>query len=144
MESPPSYALVLTVFAVLFATTPALAATVEVDFNGVARYTIASNRYISSESSLISYGDTVGANLQLVTNPMGPKRGCALARSSAFDGTLGGVVFDSATLNFDDDPGLGGMEIVDKVSVTPVPEATAATAFGADSFAVGLARERNS
>lgn len=114
MESPPSYALVLTVFAVLFASAQVYSATIALGFDGAPRYTIVPSSIVSfgytrSETSRISYGDTVGANLQ-----------------------------------FDVDPGLGLMEIVDEVSVTPVPEATAATVFGADSFAVGLARERNS
>ncbi len=91
-------------------------ATIALGFDGAPRYTIVpspysivSFGYTRSETSRISYGDPVGANLQ-----------------------------------FDDDPGLGLMEIVEEVSVTPVPEATAATVFGADSFAVGPARERNS
>ena len=216
MKSPPSYVFVLATFAALFATAPALAATIDVGFDGETPFTNVANRYTSSETSLISFSDTVGANLQLVTDPLRTNGSTALAvfsdrddsalliefgflativgmdigndspfesapgdaavltvflagvevdsvslvmnrnyamdQSIVFDGTLGGVVFDSATLKFDVDPSLGLTEIVDNVSVTPVPEASATAAFGAGSLAVGLAcrhaaslaRERNS
>jgi hypothetical protein len=204
MRFSPSYVLVVTACAVSFATAPALAATIDVDFDGGTPFTNVANRYTSSgETSLISFSDTVGANLQLVTDPLRTNGSTALAvfsdhddsalliefeflatvigmdigndspldsapgdaavltvflagvavdsvsllmnrnyamdQSIVFDGTLGGVVFDSATLKFDVDPRLGLMEIVDNVSVTPVPEATAATVFGVGSLAVGLA-----
>jgi hypothetical protein len=203
MTSPPSHALVATVFAALFAAAPSAASTIDVGFDGEIPFMNVANGYTSSDTSLISFSDTVGANLQLVTDPLRTNGSTALAvftdhddsalliefeflasmirmdigndsplnsapgdtalltlflggaevdsvplvlnrnfamdQSIGFDGTLSGVVFDSATLKFDVDPSLGLIEVVDNVSVTPVPEATAATIFGTGSLVVGLA-----
>jgi hypothetical protein len=59
-----------------------------------------------------------------------------------FDGLASSTFFNSATLKYEVTSVFGLTEVIDNVSVTPVPEPTAALAFGAGSLVVGLACRR--
>lgn len=156
MKSAPQYAFAPTAFAALSATAAAMAAA----FDGEMPFAHASNRHTGSVPFLVPFSETVGANLQLGAERLHANGSTALAdslagaevdlqslwlnrndtmaRTNRFDATPGGVIFDSATSRFDVDSDLGPSEIVDPVSVPPIPEATAATASGPGSLAGGL------
>jgi len=199
LKSFAAHVLVFTAIAVA----PVSAATIDVNFDSETPFINVPNGFTSSETELISFSDTAGANLQLVTDPLRTNGSTALAvgqehddsglliefdffasaiqmdfgndnplfsspgdaalltvflgdvmvgsesllmnrnymmdQTIRFDGMLAGVFFDSAILKFDVDPSLGLVEIVDNVSVTPVPEPTAALIFGVGSLVMGLA-----
>ena len=210
MKSLPSIARVTTglVLALACVSAPAAANTIDIGFDSETPFLIVPNGYSSSDSPLVSFSDTVGANLQLVTDPVrtngsiglavfddnddsglliefdflasilsldygndnplfsspgdaavltlfldgtevgsvsqAMNRNTAMDQTLVFDGTLDGTRFDAAIFKFDVAPGLGLTEVVDNLSVTPVPEPTAAAAFGLGSVIVGLAvRRRN-
>jgi len=89
--SPPIRILALAATAALLAAAPSFATTIDADFD--------------AETPSIASSDTVGANLQFISNSL---------RTS-----------DSLA------------ELVDDVSITPVPEATAATVFGTGTLTAG-------
>jgi hypothetical protein len=204
MKSLPiqSRAAAALVLALAFASAPAIAMTVDVDFEGETPFLIVPNGYSTGAAPLVSFSDTVGANLQLVVDPVRTNNSIGLAvfddaddsgllielaffasalsldygndsalhsapgdaavltlflggvevasvsqamnrndamdQTLGFDGALAGIRFDSAIFKFDVAPGLGLTEVVDHVSVTPVPEASAATSFGLGLLAAGL------
>jgi len=205
----PTRMLALTVAAVAVCAAPATASTIVASFDAETPFSIVPNGFRTAEAPGIAFSDTVGANLQVLSDPLRTNGSLALAvfddgddsalaieldfvatsielalgndspfdsapgdvalltvflagvevGSSAlelnrnfemdqiigFDGGATGVRFDSATLYYAVDPSLGLTEIVDDVRVTPVPEATATTAFGAGSLIVALVcRHRNS
>jgi hypothetical protein len=84
---------------------------------------------------------TVFLNLiEVGSTSLALNRNSAMDQTIVFDGNLfGGVTFNSATLKFDVDPSSGLVEVVDNVSVTPIPEPGAVVAFGAGALLVGLA-----
>lgn len=202
--------LVITALALLSFASAASALTVDVNFDGETPFLNIPNGFESSETNMISFSDTVGANLQLVQDPVvtagsvglaafthlddsalridldfiaaiismdiGNDSGdpmftnpgdaavltvfldnvevgsvsLALNRNSAmdqrieFDGLLSGQFFNSATLKYETTALFGLTEVIDNVSVTPVPEPTAALVFGAGALTVGMACRRRS
>lgn len=85
MKSTPSQVLVFIAFAAVVAAAPASATTIDVNFDGETPFTNVSNDYSTSETSLISFSDTVGANLQLVTDPLRTNGSTALAVFNDYD-----------------------------------------------------------